>query len=256
MTHAITLRPGVHLVASGPLGISHPLDCHAYLVETAAGPYLIDTGVDPGASGIRANIEGLGVALTDLRGILLTHAHADHAGGARTLATASGAPVYADPAELRLLAEGGDAALGLRAAKNNGTYPADYEYPHHAGGRPLPPGWRSGDDEPRLTAVPTPGHSPGSTCYLLDAPGYRALFSGDTLFLGGFISLLNVEGSDPADYRRSLPALGPLAVDGLFPGHYLFAVRDGQRHIDLALDRLQKSVLPNVALSWLPYPQL
>ncbi|HEY3684181.1 MAG TPA: MBL fold metallo-hydrolase [Streptosporangiaceae bacterium] len=256
MTHAITLRPGVHLVASGPLGISHPLDCHAYLVETDAGPYLIDTGVDPDAAGIRANIEGLGVALTDLRGILLTHAHADHAGGVRTLAAASGAPVRSDAAELRLLGGGSDEALGLRAAKENGTYPADYRYPHFDGGRPLAPDWRSGDGERRLSAIPTPGHSPGSTCYLFEAPGYRALFSGDTLFLGGFISLLNVAGCDPADYRRSVPPLGALAVDGLFPGHYLFAVQDGQQHIDLAIERLRKSVFPNVALGWLPYPQL
>jgi hypothetical protein len=42
----------------------------------------------------------------------------------------------------------------------------------------------------------------------------------------------------------------------LFPGHYLFAVQDGQQHIDLAIERLRKSVFPNVALSWLPYPQL
>lgn len=256
MSRAITLRPGLHLVASGPLGLSHPLDCHAYLVETGAGPYLIDTGVAPDAPSIRTNIEGLGFALTDLRGILITHAHADHAGGARTLAAASGAPVWADARELRLLAEGTDEALGLRAAKENGTYPADYVYPHYDGGRPLPDGWRSGDGDHRITAVRTPGHSPGSTCYLLESPGYRALFSGDALFLGGFISLLNVEGSDPGDYRRSLPPLGGLAVDGLFPGHYLFAVHDGQRHIDLALERMRKSVLPNVALSWLPYPQL
>lgn len=255
MTRAITLRPGIHLVAGGPLGISHPLDCHAYLVETGAGPYLIDTGADPAATGIRANIEGLGYARTDLRGILITHAHADHAGGARALA-ASGVPVFADPAELRLLAEGSDEALGLRAAKNNGTYPADYRYPHYDGGRPITEGGRWGDGDRWISAVPTPGHSPGSTCYLLQTPGYRALFSGDTLFLGGFISLLNVEGSDPADYRRSLPPLGALAVDGLFPGHYLFAVHGGQQHIDLTLERLRKSVFPNVALSWLPYPQL
>lgn len=253
---AITLTPGIHLVASGPLGISHRLDCHAYLVETSTGPYLIDAGVDPDATGIRTNIESLGLSLTDLQAILMTHAHADHAGGIAALATAADIPVIGSTAELQLLAEGSDDRLGLRAAKQNGTYPADYRYRHFDGGIPLTDGWRSGAGDHWLTAVPTPGHSPGSTCYLLESPGYRALFSGDTLFLGGFISVLNVEGSEPSDYRRNLPALGSLGVNGLFPGHYLFAVQDGQQHIDLALERLQKSVIPNVALSWLPYPQL
>lgn len=253
---AITLTPGIHLVASGPLGISHPLDCHAYLVETSSGPFLIDAGVDSDATGIRANIEGLGYALGELQGILMTHAHADHAGGIAALAGAADIPVIGSEAELRLLAEGSDELLGLRAAKQNGTYPTDYRYRHFDAGTALTPGWKSGDGERWLSAVSTPGHSPGSTCYLLQSPTYRALFSGDTLFLGGFISVLNVEGSEAGAYRRSLPALESLDVDGLFPGHYLFAVHGGQQHIDLTLERLQKSVIPNVVLSWLPYPQL
>lgn len=252
---AIKLAPGIHLVASGPLGISHRLDCHAYLVELSSGPVLIDAGVDPEAAAIRSNLEGLGFSVADLAGILLTHAHADHAGGVRALAEA-GVPVFGDAAEVDLLARGTDFALGLEAAKENGTYPRDYIYPHYDGATALSKGWSLRDGERTLTAIATPGHSPGSTSYLLEAPGYRALFSGDAVFLGGFISLLNVEGSDPAAYRRGLPALGRLSVDGLFPGHYLFAVRRGQEHVDLALERMRRSVFPNVALSWLPYPQL
>lgn len=253
---AITLVPGIHLVASGPLGISHPLDCHAYLVETPRGLVLIDAGVDPEARGILDNIRGLGLDVGHLELILLTHAHADHAGGVAALVRASGAEVIGDPGELRLLAEGDDEALGLRAAKLNGTYPDDYVYPHVAGGTALEQDWSFDAGDRRFRAIHTPGHSAGSTCYLLETEGYRALFSGDTVFLGGFISVLNVAGSDPADYRRHLPALAGLGVDGLYPGHYLFAVRRGQQHIDLALERLRRSVLPNVALSWLPYPQL
>lgn len=253
---AITLAPGIHLVASGPLGISDPRDCHAYLVETRAGHVLIDTGVDPEGEGILANIRGLGLDVGDLRTILLTHAHADHAGGVRALVGATGATVVGDAKELRLLAAGDDEALGLRAAKENGTYPADYVYPHIETGTPVGPDWSLEAGDRRFRAIATPGHSLGSTSYLLESDGYRALFSGDAVFLGGFISLLNVPGSDPADYRRHLPALAGLGVDGLYPGHYLFAVRRGQQHVDLALERLRRSVLPNVALSWLPYPQL
>lgn len=253
---AITLTRGVHLVASGPLGISHPLDCHAYLIETAAGHLLVDAGVGLHSDRIVQNIRSLALDPGDVRLLLLTHAHADHAGGAAALAAATGAEVVGDARELRLLARGTDDELGLRAAKRNGTYPEDYVYPHLGGGWPLDGGWRFQAPDALVTSIATPGHSRGSTSYLLERDGYRALFSGDAVFLGGFVSVLNVEGSDPADYRRCLPALAGLAVEGLYPGHYLFAVGDGQKHVDLALRRLQSSVLPNVALSWLPYPQL
>jgi glyoxylase-like metal-dependent hydrolase (beta-lactamase superfamily II) len=79
---AITLAPGIHLVASGPLGISHPLDCHAHPIETASGARLVDAGVRPDGDRILDNVRSLGLDPRDVRQILLTHAHADHAGGA------------------------------------------------------------------------------------------------------------------------------------------------------------------------------
>lgn len=91
--------------------------------------------------------------------ILETHVHADFVSGARELAAATGAPIYAS-------------RLGQS------------EFPHH----PLD----DGDDIPvgrlRLRAFWTPGHTPEHMSYLLYDPAQRpepvALYSGDLLFVG------------------------------------------------------------------------
>jgi glyoxylase-like metal-dependent hydrolase (beta-lactamase superfamily II) len=70
------------------------------------------------------------------------------------------------------------------------------------------------------------------------------LFTGDVVFYGGAIGLINADGSSLADYRRDLPKLSELKVDMLFPGHSVFVLRNGQKHIDRALKKLTDFVLP------------
>lgn len=55
---AMLIAPGVHLVLSGEagFGLSHPLDCSAYAIESAQGAVLFDRGTG-------ADADGVGVAL-------------------------------------------------------------------------------------------------------------------------------------------------------------------------------------------------
>jgi hydroxyacylglutathione hydrolase len=250
----ITLLPSVHLVGSGAFGLSNPYDCHVYLVSCDGRLALVDAGVGMEPERILDNVRSLGFDPGAIDTILLTHAHADHAGGTAALQRATGARVVGSEVELRLLAAGDDGALGLDAARRNGTYPADYRYPHFEGGVALEDGEVVEVGGLRLTALVVPGHSAGSVCYLTEADGRRVLFAGDTVFAGGFISLINAPGSDPAAYRRHLPRLRDLGVDALCSGHQVFCLSRGQAHIDLALRRLQLSVIPNLAVAWLPPP--
>lgn len=75
----------------------HRLDLggvNVYLIEDGRELALIDTGF-PGQSGaILSAVEGLGRRPTDLRHIVLTHAHPDHVGSAAALVTATGARTY------------------------------------------------------------------------------------------------------------------------------------------------------------------
>jgi len=66
-----------------------------------------------------------------------------------------------------------------------------------------------------LTFVHTPGHTPGSQCFLVDGN----LISGDTLFIGS-CGRTDLPGSDPAALYESLKTLRKLP-DGtvLYPGH-------------------------------------
>ena len=61
------------------------------------GAVLIDTGFPSDGPRIRRVMAAAGVGMRDVRAILLTHGHLDHAGCAADLRDASGAPVYAHP---------------------------------------------------------------------------------------------------------------------------------------------------------------
>ncbi|MBA3743350.1 MBL fold metallo-hydrolase [Sporichthya sp.] len=81
----IEVVPALHLV---PLGISN-----AYLWHDAAGTILIDSGPPGSAPAIQAAMSELGLPREELRRIVLTHFHDDHAGATAELAAWSGASV-------------------------------------------------------------------------------------------------------------------------------------------------------------------
>lgn len=103
-----------------------------------------------------------------------------------------------------------------------------------------------------IELIPTPGHSPGSTCFLVHSPtGKHYLFTGDTLFLdstnqwvAGFI-----DGSHNEDNRHHLAAslqqLKSLRPDVVFGSAYTgdfgyqeMAPGDWPGHVDRALEQL------------------
>jgi metallo-beta-lactamase class B len=130
----------------------------AILVTSPAGHVLIDAGLPESAPLIRANIEALGFRIRDVRLIVNSHAHFDHAGGIAELQHASGARVMASEWSAVVLMNGkpmpGDPQLGvaLRFPAVNGVRAFSF-------GDTL----RVGD----IALVPhaTPGHTPGGTTW-------------------------------------------------------------------------------------------
>lgn len=244
MTRSVPLHQHVTLVGSGELGLTHYLDCHAYLLHDGDEFALIDAGSGVNSERLIENIQHLTGDLSRLRYLFLTHCHGDHAGGVHAVKACCDPQVASSAWEIRMLEDGSDDDLGLTQARFGGTYPPDYRLTHAKAERILNDG-----DELRLgrltiRTILTPGHTRGSVCYRVETPAGTLLFSGDTVFWGGLIQLLNTPGSEIGEYRLGVQALHGLSIDCLFPGHGLWALRDGQAHIDKMLYYFKRSAVP------------
>ena len=78
----------------------------AFLVETAAGPLLVESGPESLYSNLRAAVQAQGHALEDIRHVFVTHVHLDHAGAAWRLAQ-HGATIHVHPKGLAHLQDPG-----------------------------------------------------------------------------------------------------------------------------------------------------
>lgn len=96
-----------------------------------------------------------------VKAILLTHGHDDHIRAAREAAQLLDAPLYLNPADRMLWDAVHNEAPDAEIADGDVFSVAGVD----------------------LTAIHTPGHSPGSTCFY--APSLGVVFTGDTLFQGG-----------------------------------------------------------------------
>ena len=130
----------------------------AVLITSAAGHVLIDAGAPLAAPRIVEHINKLGFKVEDVRYILNSHAHHDHAGGIAELQKLSGATVLASPASL-------DVILSGQPDK------ADPQLPHLVPMTPVTKIRAIHDGEVvrlgpiALTAHFTPGHTKGGTSW-------------------------------------------------------------------------------------------
>jgi glyoxylase-like metal-dependent hydrolase (beta-lactamase superfamily II) len=199
---------------------------NVYLVLGADGARLIDAGhhSEPSRTELRRHLAGLGVAVRDLREILLTHAHPDHLGSAAELAAESGAVVRIHGAELlpdrpALRPRFEPAWLRRHGLPESAGVPRDDRAPVPADVVRL-----AGDETLRfgpleLRLVHTPGHSPGLLC--LHEPARRLLFATDQLLrVPTPLFLLEDGPGDPVGaYLDGLARLDGLAADLVLPGH-------------------------------------
>jgi metallo-beta-lactamase class B len=138
----------------------------SYLITTPAGNFLIDTGFRETVPLVEASIRKLGFRIEDVRILLISHGHFDHAGGVAAMKAATHARLLVSPAEAPLLERGG---------KGDFAFGDKYGYP------PVTPDGLLKDDEPvrlggvALTPHFTPGHTRGCTTWTMTVKDHGVL---------------------------------------------------------------------------------
>jgi glyoxylase-like metal-dependent hydrolase (beta-lactamase superfamily II) len=242
----------IHLVGSGSYGfsLSDPYDCHIYLIDGGSELALIDIGAGMGAAEVVENVRLDGFDPARIRHIFCTHAHGDHAGGAaRMRALLPNASVSMSDEAAAYIRDGDEVGTSIGIAKAAGIYPADYGLEPCAVERELAEGDRVTIGDVELECIDTPGHAGGHLSFLLDHGGKRSLFAGDVVFHGGTILLQNTHDCRLEALIASLRKLRGFGIDALFPGHFAFSLRDGQRHIERANEVLDQLLIPPQAVS-------
>jgi len=195
----------------------------------------------------RWRIEADGLDPSKARTLLLTHAHADHAAGAAGLRERLGVRVLASPLVAQYVRDGDERAASLDVARRAGGYPADFVMCPCPVDEELEEGAIVRVGDLTIEVMDTPGHASGHVSYLLRHQGQLAAFCGDAFFVGGRILLQHTWDCSVQDSIRSVERLAALSIDGLYPGHLTFTVRNGRRQLDKAMQAVA---------SLLPPPQL
>lgn len=153
------------LVETFPVG---PLQCNCTILADAGTREAVV--IDPGDEPERI-LRALEAANLTPVALVHTHAHFDHITATRVVKEGTGAPIRLHPSDRPLYD-----ALPEQAALFG--LAADTPLPPDA---PLEDGETISFGTHVLRTIHTPGHTPGSTCFLLDGD-HPVLFSGDTLF--------------------------------------------------------------------------
>ena len=231
------IRDGLHLVASGRAGfdLTHPLDCNVYALDTGAGYILFDSGAGSDPDPLMAELQRDGIDPSRITAVYLTHAHADHSGGAEPLRERlPHVTVVASPRTAEILAQKDETLISLDKARGS-FYPADYIWTAPNIDHVLTPGSPYVVGNLRLTFIETPGHSGDHGSFVIEQQGMTALVSGDAIFAGGKVVLQDIPDCSVSATIATIRKLGTLEFETFLPGHGLFSLAGGKRHVEAAL---------------------
>jgi len=188
----------------------------SWLITTPNGHFLLDGGLPQTPPQIIANIKTLGFDIRDVKYLLNSHAHFDHAGGLAALQRATGATMVAS-AKDRPILEAGRIAFG--PTSNISVPPVRVD-------RVVKQGDTLSLGGITLTAHITPGHSPGCTSWSTDVRGddgmlHHAFFHCSTTTGGQMLVPESYPGMI-ADYRATFAYMRTVNADVFLANHANF----------------------------------
>lgn len=237
------LSSSLALVASFQFGVSGHFDCHVYAVRGPDGIVLIDAGAGTHTDVLLANLR-FDLGADNIETLIVTHGHLDHCGGAASIRAKTNCRVIATEYTRQILEQGDEEASGLRLARSQGLYTPDFRFAPCEVTKTVSDGEQFEAGGLSWKVIRVRGHSEDSACFLAQVDGKLSLFSADVIFYGGVLGVINAEGSGMSGYRADLRKLSNLGIEGMFPGHGLFTLRSGQRHIDVAIEHLEQGFVP------------
>lgn len=206
------------------------------LIDTGDGLILIDGALPQTVAATEASIRHLGFRVEDIRYILNTEAHYDHSGGLAALARDSGAQVITSPI----------GAAALRTGRVDAHDPQASDIPEH----PPVPNARGVEDgqalrlgDTAVTAVFTPGHTPGSVSWTWKT------CEGETCVDVVFASSLNAVANGAFTYRAHPDVTATLraSIDRIevLPCDLLISAHPDNSGGDVKIAALEAGVTPN-----------
>ncbi len=214
----------------------------AYLVVGPGGPVLVETGPASTLETLKSRLTAHGYSPDDIRHVLLTHIHLDHAGaagwwarqGAHVYVHRAGAPHLADPSRLlasakRIYGDAMDEMWGqILPAPPQRLHPLDDGDRVEAGGL-------------TFVALDTPGHAKHHLVYRLDGVAFTGDAAAVRLPGNPFISLPAPPPEfDLTAWQQTLKRLLEAGLSRIYPTHFgpLDDVRD---HLESVADLIERS---------------
>ena len=211
----------------------------AYLIESGGHLALVETGPDSTWPHLVAALAKHGARPSDVKDVLVTHVHLDHAGAAWRLARAGanvwvhprGAPHMADPSKLlasakRIYKEKMDSLWGTLEA-----IPAD-RLKLTEDGADIPVG------DSRIRVIETPGHAIHHNAYLLDGNVFTGDVGGVAIGDGPNLPPTPPPDIDLPTWARSIERIKAARPDGFYPTHFGLH-GDVARRLDEMMEELQ-----------------
>ena len=207
-------RPIAPFHIAGPIWYVGTEGLAAYAIRTRDGTILLDATMAENVPAILRNLAAIGVTPADVKLILVSHAHFDHAGGDAAMKRATGAKLVAGVRDMEALRTGHPAGENLSGAVDFSPVGADR-------------GVHDGDvvtlGGASLVARATPGHTPGCTTWTMRVTdrgrALNVVFPCSVSVAGNRLIGNRAYPGIVADYRRSFRRLAAMRADVVLPGH-------------------------------------